>query len=450
MSGERQRVVIVGAGLAGSALAAMLGRRGVPVDVYERRADPAEIAARGGARSINLGISERGMRVLRDLGLAGTLAGRMVPMRGRAVHQSGGRLTFHPYGTHDHEILHSILRHDLNEALMDLARSHDSVRFVFHSRLSSLDLEAPKAAFVDERTGEPTVVAADVVIGADGVNSAVRREMQRGTQANFRKEFLEWGYREFAIPAPAHGEHARLEAFHVWPAANAMVVAQPNRDRSMTGTVFLPLTGEDSFATLTQPDRIVAFFDQYFPDLRSLVPDLVAQFAAKPVGHLVSVRTSPWSHADRTVLIGDACHAVYPFYGQGMNAALEDCVALDECLTEHPADLGTAFRAYEQRRRPHTDVLADLSIQQFAELRDGLRSPLFRARRQADLLLHRLFPAAWQPLYTLVSHTTTPYADALRQARRQDRLLTVAASAVAVTVAGALARGALRELGGRR
>ncbi len=449
MNGEQQRVVIVGAGPAGSALAAMLGRRGVPVDVYERRADPAEGAARGAARSINLGVSERGMRVLRDLGLAGTLAGRMVPMRGRAVHRADGRLDFHPYGTHDHEILHSILRHDLNEALLDLARSYDSVRFTFHARLSALDTEGGKAVFADERTGEQTVVAADVVIGADGVNSTVRRELQRRTQANFRREFLEWGYREFTIPAPARGgEHARREAFHVWPAAGAMVVAQPNRDGSLTGTVFLPLAGADSFATLTRPDRIAAFFGEHFPTLPGLVPDLVAQFTANPVGHLVSVRTSPWSHADRAVLIGDACHAVYPFYGQGMNAALEDCVALDACLAEHPGDPGTAFRAYEDMRRPHTDVLADLSTRQFVELRDGLRSPAFGARRRVDLLLYRLFPQAWKPLYTLVSHTATPYADALRQARRQDRLLTAAAGALAVSAA--LTGIALRRKAGRR
>ncbi|MER7129145.1 FAD-dependent oxidoreductase [Streptosporangium saharense] len=438
-----RRIIVVGAGPAGTLLSCYLARRGFQVDVYERRPDP-RLLDEDESRSINLGLSARGIRALDDLGLMETLRPLVVPMRGRAIHLPGGALPFQPYGAHEGEILHSVLRRDLITTLVDHAETQPGVRFHFGHRLVELDREAAAVRLVTEE-GEEVTAAGDAVIGADGVFSRVRAHMQRGLRADLHQEFLEWGYKELTIPAADDGSpRTRLEALHVWPGEDALIVAHPNRDNSLTGTLFLPF---ERFGEITDPERFLA---ERFPDTRELMPYLAKEFAEHPVGHLVSVRTSAWHHRDRVALIGDACHAVYPFYGQGMNSALEDCTVLDRCLGDHPDDLGAAFAAYQRLRKPHTDVLDELSKRNFVELRDRLRSPLHLARKKADLLLARLLPGRWVPLYTMVSHTTIPYGEALDRAERQDALLRGAATAAGVVLAATLALAVRRGRGGRR
>ncbi|MFJ5044122.1 FAD-dependent oxidoreductase [Streptomyces sp. NPDC088719] len=397
-------VVIVGAGMAGTMLAIRLARRGHRVDVVERRGDPR---GRSGpeAASISVGLSERGRAALRDIGLLEEALAAAVPMRGRTVHL-GGRVTHQPYGADDTEVLHAVRRHDLNIALLDAAASAPRVRLWFGQRVTGL-------AGTEVRTPDRTFPA-DLVVGADGAYSTVRAHLHRRVRAEFHLTHLDWGYREFTIPAVD-----RPEALHVWPSRRGLVVAHPNPDGSLTGTVFLPFDGDTGFSGLRDPGRAGAFLAEEFGDLTDLVPDLVTQFLAHEPGSLVSVRTAPWQH-DRVVLVGDAAHAVFPFYGQGMNAAFEDCAVLDACLAEHAP--GDALAAFEARRRPHTDVLAELSARNFVELRDRVRSPVFLARKRIDLALARLIPG-WRTLYAMVSHSSLPYGDALARARRQDRLL---------------------------
>jgi kynurenine 3-monooxygenase len=438
--GDRQshRFVIVGAGLAGSLMAVHLAARGHQVELYERRPDPRTPGAIDHGRSINLGLSQRGIGALHGVGLLDAVLPHTVPMRGRAVHRRGGGQSFQPYGTTDDQILHSIRRADLSAVLADRAASYPRVRYFFGTTFTRLDADKPVAYFTDP-DGAELRVTADAVIGADGVFSTVRQQMQHGGHADYAQEFLSWGYKEVTIPAASP-----LEALHVWPGERGLIVAHPNRDGSLTGTVFLPLDGPDSLATLRGPERIRDFFAAEFPDILGLAPELVEEFRRNPIGTLVTVRTAPWHRRDQVVLLGDAAHAVYPFYGQGMNAAFEDCAVLDACLGEHPADLGAAFAAYQHRRRRHTDVLAALSTQNFVDLRRRILSPLHGARRRADLALNRLFPKSWVPLYTMISHTTVPYADALARARRQDAVLSWlglgAAAVVAVSTYGAVRR----------
>ncbi|GAA2853623.1 NAD(P)/FAD-dependent oxidoreductase [Streptosporangium fragile] len=420
------RIVIVGAGPAGTLLACYLAGRGHRVDVYERRADP-RLLDEDESRSINLGLSARGIKALTDVGLMDRLRPLTVPMRGRAIHLPGGGAPFQPYGAHEGEILHSVLRRDLITALVDHAEARPGVTFHFRHRLVGLDRDAAAVHLVHEETGERSTVAGDAVIGADGAFSQVRAHMQHGLRADHHQEFLPWGYKELTIPVADDGSaRTRLEALHVWPGENALIVAHPNRDNSLTGTLFLPV---ERFGEITDPE---GFFRERFPDALDLMPHLAKEYAEHPVGHLVSIRTSPWHYRGRVALIGDACHAVYPFYGQGMNSALEDCTVLDRCLGDHPENPAAAFAEYQRLRKPHTDVLDELSRQNFVELRDRLRSPLHLARKKADLLLARLFPGRWMPIYTMVSHTTVPYADALARARRQDALLRGVAAAAAV------------------
>ncbi|MDP9861267.1 MULTISPECIES: FAD-dependent oxidoreductase [Streptosporangium] len=430
----RRRIIIVGAGPAGTLLACHLAGRGFQVDVYERRADP-RLLDEDESRSINLGLSARGIKALDGIGLMGTLWPLTVPMRGRAIHLRGGGAPFQPYGAHEGEILHSVLRRDLITTLIDHAETLPGVSFHFRHRLVGLDREAAVVHLVEEDTGAALTVPGTAVIGADGAFSQVRTHMQQGLRVDHHQEFLEWGYKELTIPAADDGSaRARLEALHVWPGQDALIVAHPNRDNSLTGTLFLPA---GRFAEIADPE---AFFRERFPDAIELMPHLAKEYAEHPVGHLVSIRTSLWHYRDRVALIGDACHAVYPFYGQGMNAALEDCTVLDRCVGAHPDDLGRAFAEYQRLRKPHTDVLDELSRQNFVELRERLRSPLHLARKKADLLLARLLPGRWVPLYTMISHTTIPYADALTRARRQDAILRWAG-----TAAGAAALAAVRR-----
>ncbi|HXV92956.1 MAG TPA: NAD(P)/FAD-dependent oxidoreductase [Pseudonocardia sp.] len=433
------RVAVVGAGLAGSTLAALLSERGHDVDVYELRADPRTTPSED--RSINLGISARGIRTLRRIGLWDALGPSLVPMRGRAIHRPDGRSIFTPYGTDPSEILYSVRRSELNGRLIERA---GTARFHFGMRCTGLS--GGVLSLTDTATGRTCEQRPDLVIGADGAFSAVRRFMQHGTPADYRQEFLEWGYKELTIPP---GAPIPLEALNIWPSAHGLIVAHPNADGSHTGTLFLPHDGRPSFASLDSAQAVQAFFRENFPQVPELIPDLLDQFGRRPVAHLVTVRTSPWYSGDGTVLVGDAAHAVYPFYGQGMNSSLEDCLILDDCLERHGATRAgraAALAEFQQKRKPHTDVLAELSARNFVELRDGTRSPLRLARNRADRALARLFPRTWLPLYTMVSHTTIPYAEALQRARRQDRALGIAAGTVTAAVGiGAVATVCLRR-----
>lgn len=448
------RVAIVGAGLAGSLLAILLGRRGYPVDVYERRGDP-RIGRQDEGRSINLGISARGITALRAVDLWGDLQPRLVPMRGRMIHQPEGGLRFQPYGTRADEILHSVRRNELNAVLVDRAEKQPGVRFHFGQKCVGLDRDRGELTLAEVDTGRTSTVTAEFVVGADGAFSEVRQQLQRGLPVDFRQDFMEWGYRELTVPANPDGTaRTPIEALHIWPSDRGLIVGHPNVENSVTCTVLLPLHHDParpelrSFDELDTPEAVREFFGRTFPDTLELIPDLVEQYFAHPTSYLVTIRTRPWHHQGRVVLVGDACHAIFPFYGQGMNAAFEDCLVLDECLAAHPGDRSAAFTAYEQRRKPHTDVIADLAADNFLELRDRVRSPLHVLRTHTDLTLHRLLGDLWQPLYRMISHTTVPYGDAVRRARRQNQVLGLTAglaTAGAVWAAGATVRRLLRR-----
>ena len=432
----RVDVIVIGSGLAGTLAALCLARRGHRVDVFERRSDP-RLETGPGDRSINLGLSARGMAALRDVGLLERVLATAVPMPGRMVHAADGSLSFHPYGTADHEVLYSVQRHVLNTMLIDAVLEHPDVELNFDAKLTALDVDNGIAWFVDERTGVETSAKADLIVGADGVFSVVRQHLMHGSRVDYQQEYMDWGYKELTIPAgPGGRARTHLEALHVWPGTTGLMVANPNRDGSLTCTLFLPFAGNGSFSALQTRCQVREFFRREWPDSLELIPDLVDQFIRRPVGNLVAVRTSRWHHTDKVVLIGDACHAIYPFYAQGMNAAFEDCSVLDACLAADPINRAAALDRYESIRKPNTDVLADLAKNHFLELRDRVRSPWFVARNKADLLLSRMLPGVWKPMYSMVSHTTMPYTAAVERAHRQHTLLKLAGGVTAL-VAGA-------------
>src|SRR5438270_287927 len=416
------KFILIGSGLAGGLLGAYLGRRGHDVDLYERRADPREGNIVGG-RSINLAISTRGIHALEQIGIAEEALRHAIPMRGRMIHDRSGALHFTPYDVDPQKCINSIGRAALNTTVIQAAQRYPNVRVYFDHRCTGVDLDTPVAHL---ETANRTVTAtADAVVGVDGAFSAVRKSMQ-GEIANFQydESYLAHGYKELMIP-PAPDGSWRMEknALHIWPRKSFMMIALPNPDGSFTCTLFWEFEGPRSLATTQTDDDVRRFFDEEFPDAVPLMPNLLEDFKNNPTGSLVTIRYAPWFYQDKVCLIGDAAHAVVPFYGQGMNAAFEDCVVLDECLENFPANRRRAFSEYFSRRKENADALADLAIGNFIEMRDKTASRTFRAKKNLDHLLEAALPGVYLPLYTMITFTRTPYALAAKRARIQDRIV---------------------------
>lgn len=421
-------VVLVGGGLGGSLMAILLGRAGYAVGGIEMRPDPRVGTPQGG-RSINLALSARGLHALDRVGLAGEILNLAVPMRGRMIHSQDGRTAFQPYGTSDDQVNNSVSRADLNIALLNAAERLPDVRFSFGQRFQAADLETGEVTAVDAATGAARTFQGDVVIGADGAFSAVRRQLAKQDRFDYQQAFLSHGYKELSIPPTGEGGF-RIEknALHIWPRGGFMMIALPNRDGSFTCTLFLPFEGENGFSALATEADARRFFDRHFPDAVPLMPNLAEECRTHPTGSMVTIRCRPWHRGGRVGLLGDACHAVVPFHGQGANAAFEDCLVLDDCIRRHAPDWEAAFAAFEGLRRENTDALADLSIDNFEEMKHHTGSRLFLIKKALEKGLHRLFPSRFVPLYMMISFTLIPYAEARRRARRQARALRAAAT----------------------
>jgi len=416
------KFVLVGSGLAGGLLAAYLGRRGYNVDLYERRADPREGNIVAG-RSINLAISTRGIHALERIGIAGEALRHAIPMRGRMIHDKSGTLHFAPYDVDPKKCINSIGRASLNTAVIEAAQRYANVRVHFNHKCTDVDLDEA-VCLLETETGKLTA-GGDAVIGVDGAFSAVRASMQQNIDNfQYNESYLAHGYKELTIPpGPDDSWQMEKNALHIWPRKSFMMIALPNPDGSFTCTLFWEFEGPRSFATTKTEDDVRRFFDEEFPDAVPLMPTLLEDFKNNPTGSLVTVRCAPWYYRDRLCLLGDAAHAVVPFYGQGMNAAFEDCVVLDECLEQFPNNRERAFAAYFSRRKENADALADLAIGNFIEMRDKTASRAFRAKKKLDHFLEAALPGMYLPLYTMVTFTRVPYAQAARRARLQDRIV---------------------------
>src|SRR6266516_3111489 len=413
------KFVLIGSGLAGGLLAAYLGRRGYDVDLYERRADPREVNIVGG-RSINLAISTRGIHALEQLDIADEVLRHAIPMRGRMIHDKSGGLHFAPYDVDPNKHINSIGRAALNTTVIQAAQRYPNVRVHFNHRCTDVDLTEAVCSLETEN-GQVNA-RGDAIIGVDGAFSAVRQSMQkRLEQFEYDESYLAHGYKELTIPPASDGSwRMEKEVLHIWPRKSFMMIALPNPDGSFTCTLFWEFEGPRSFATTKPDDEVCDFFREEFPDAVPLMPTLLQDFKDNPTGSLVTIRCAPWYYRNKVALVGDAAHAVVPFYGQGMNAAFEDCVVLDECLTEFPDNRERAFAKYFLKRKENADALADLAIGNFIEMRDKTASKTFRAKRKLDHLLEAALPGIYLPLYTMVTFTRIPYAEAARRARIQD------------------------------
>jgi kynurenine 3-monooxygenase len=422
MATKTSTITLIGAGLNGPLLAIGLIRRGFKVEIFERRPDmrTARISA---GRSINLALSTRGIHALSQVGLWEEMKKIIVPMKGRMIHSLKSELTFQPYGKDEAEVINSISRADLNIALMNAAEA-DGATIYFQQRCTGINLKTGALNLHDEQTGNSGTHDTSVVIGCDGSASAIRHEMLNLSRFDFSQQHLDYGYKELTIPAQATGTYAmETNALHIWPRGNHMLIALPNVDGTFACILFLPFDGADSFARLGDPEAVREFFQSRFPDAVPLMPNLTENFVANPVGSMVTVKCSPWCVGGRTLLLGDAAHAIVPFFGQGINCGFEDCTCLLDLVDKHGNDWARIFSEFERMRKINTDAIADLAVDNFIEMRDRVADARFLFRKKIELALEGRYPNLFVPKYAMVTFHRIPYSVALQRGQIQERML---------------------------
>jgi kynurenine 3-monooxygenase len=415
------RIAIVGGGPAGSLLAILLARRGLIPTVIER--SPPFAGGQAGGRSINLALAARGIAALRQGGIDAEVARLMIAMRGRMVHEAGGKQRFLIYGQRAAEEIYSVSRAALNTLLYEIAAHRHGVPYRFGETCVGVDL-ADGAPLIATADGNTRRLDADVVFAADGAGSEVRRALADAGEISATEDLLDHGYKELTITASQDGAFAlEPHALHIWPRGGFMLIALPNPDRTFTATLFLPHAGAPSFASVGA-NEVAAFFRREFADAVPLLPTLQRDYVAHSTGHLGTVHCRPWSYKDRLLLVGDAAHAIVPFHGQGMNAAFEDCVALDELVGKHGPDWRAVLAAFEAARAPNARAIAEMALENYLEMRDEVRDAKFELRAALSFELERRFSGKWVPRYSMVMfHPEIPYAEAQRRGALQARIL---------------------------
>jgi kynurenine 3-monooxygenase len=414
---------IVGAGPTGALLAILLARRGQHIELYESRPDPREIPA-GSGRSINLALADRGIHALRAAGVFDAVESALLPMRGRLIHSENRETAFQPYGQRPNEVIYSVSRHRLNQALIEAAANQPGVRLHFQHRLEGADFAANIARIRDLESDRVLAVPMQPLLATDGAGSAVRHEMAAQKLIQAGEIDLEHGYKELSIPAGPQGSfRIANDALHIWPRGNFMLIALPNDDGSFTATLFLPKQGPVSFESLSSEDAIEKFLARNFPDARELMPYAFAEFSAHPVGFLGTVSAKSWHVAGQATLIGDAAHAMVPFHGQGMNCCFEDCIEFDACIARH-ASWETVFAEFGALRKPNTDAIAAMALDNYMEMRESVADPKFQLQQALSLELERRFPQRFIPRYSMVMfHHEIPYVTAQQRGATQAAIL---------------------------
>jgi len=419
---SQNKLTLIGAGLAGSLLSIYLARRGFKVEIFERRPDMRSTEI-GAGRSINLALSARGLHALEKVGLRSRIMQIAIPMKGRMLHSLTGELNLVPYGRKESEVINSVSRAELNMQLMTAAEQY-GVQINFNKKCTGIDFENQEIKLRDEATNQQWITQTEIVIGTDGSASAIRTEMAKTLDGNFTKDDLEHGYKELTVPA-GPGAQFLLEknALHIWPRRSYMLIALPNLDGSFTCTLFFPMKGDPSFESLKTEKAVLAFFEEQFPDAIEWMPTLVEDFFSNPTGALATIRCQPWHVAHKACLLGDAAHAVVPFFGQGINCGFEDCTVLDECAEKQGDDWQKIFQEFEKLRKINTDAIAELSLGNYFEMRDQVADPKFALKKQVEFALEEKYPEKFIPKYSMVSFHRIPYSVALERGKIQETIL---------------------------
>ncbi len=420
----KKKVTIVGAGLVGSLLSIYLSKRGYKVNVFERRAD-MRLETMSAGRSINLALSDRGWRGLEGVGIADDIKKISIPMYGRFIHHKDGTNAYQPYGK-DNQAIYSVSRADINMKLMDLAEQQENVNIQFNKKCTLINRKDLAITFEDNVTKETSLSSADLLFGADGAFASSRLSIQlQSDRFEYNQHYIDCGYKELIIPAGKNGEFLLdKNSLHIWPRGSFMMIALPNPDGNFTCTLFLPFEGEKSFSNLKTDKQVEDFFKSEFSDAFTLMPTLISDFKTNATASLVTVKCFPWVFDNKIGLIGDAAHAIVPFYGQGMNCGFEDCVVLNELIEKHNDDWDIIFPEYEQLRKPDGDAIADLAIANFVEMRDKTADPKFILQKKIEAKFSQHYPDKWIPLYSMVTYSPhIRYSTALKEGQKQQKIM---------------------------
>jgi len=429
MSNLDQKITLIGAGLAGSLLALYLARRGLKVEVFEKRGDVRlenMVGASGGeGRSINLALSRRGLHALEEVGLIEEVKKSIIPMKGRCLHSISGELSFAPYGRNDTEVINSVSRNGLNALLLRALAEFPEVELHFEHRCLGYDFNTSTLSMLNTNSNQTVALHRLHVIGTDGSASALRTSMLGSGRFDFSQSYLAHSYKELTIPGK-EGFQLEPNALHIWPRGGYMMIALPNLDQSFTCTLFFPHSGKKSFESLDSPAKVLELFENEFPDALSLIPDLTGEFFSNPTGNLITVKCGPWNVKDQVLLLGDSAHAIVPFYGQGMNCAFEDCTILNQIIEQQPAErinFREVFDLFSASRKADADAIADLAMDNFIEMRDTSANPKFLLKKKVEHLLEDQYPGEFISKYSMVSFHRVPYSLALKKGRAQDEIL---------------------------
>ena len=418
----KKDITIIGAGLVGSLLSIYLSKRGYKVKAFERRGDMRQEKLSAG-RSINLALSDRGLLALEKVGLADAIKEISIPMHGRHIHNLDGSTAFQPYGK-EGQYINSVSRATLNMKLMDLAEQN-GVEIFFNHKCAEIDwkknqisFELPDSRLITHDSG--------LIFGSDGAFSAARLQHQlQHDKFDYQQYYIDCGYKELTIPKTVEGNFAmEVNALHIWPRKDYMLIALPNLDKTFTCTLFFPFSGSQSFEKLTTEKKVKEFFQKIFPDVAPLMPDYVNEFFNNPTSSLVTIKCFPWIREDKFALIGDAAHAIVPFFGQGMNCGFEDCRILDELIEQNEDNWKVILQQYQTLRKPDADAIADLAINNFTEMRDRTADPIFLLQKKIEARLHEKYPDKWVPAYSQVTFSPhIRYSEALQRGQKQEAIM---------------------------
>lgn len=419
----KKEITIIGAGLVGSLLSIYLSKRGYKVVIFERRKDMRQQKMQAG-RSINLALSDRGIKALEEVGIMDEIRKIAIPMHGRQMHNLDGTEVYQAYGK-EGQFINSVSRGELNCRLMDLAEAHN-VSIFFEHKCEEIDWSKKRIVFDDSGNGASLVHHFDLMFGSDGAYSAARLNHQlQHNRFQYQQHYIDFGYKELHIP-PADNGGFRMErnALHIWPRGNYMMIALPNTDGSFTCTLFFPFDGEPSFASLNNEEKVFEFFSTTFPDLIPLMPTLTEDYFSNPTASLVTVKCFPWIRENAFALIGDAAHAIVPFFGQGMNCGFEDCSVLNELMEQFNDDWDQILPAYQHLRKPDGDAIADLALNNFIEMRDKVADRVFLLQKKIEAQFSNNYPDKWTPAYSLVTFSkNVRYSEALSRGLYQQGIM---------------------------
>jgi kynurenine 3-monooxygenase len=419
----KKEITITGAGLVGSLLSIYLAKRGYKVSIYERRPDMRKEKLAAG-RSINLALSDRGIKALEEVGIMDEIRKIAIPMHGRQMHYADGNTPYQAYGK-EGQFINSVSRAELNCKLMDLAEAK-GVQIFFNEKCENIDWKKNEITLENAFNHQLSTINYQLLFGSDGSYSATRLAHQlQHDRFQYQQFYIDFGYKELHIPAGETGQfQLEKNALHIWPRGNYMMIALPNTDGSFTCTLFFPFEGEPSFKSLNSPEIVKAFFEKTFSDAAELMPTLVHDFFHNPTSSLVTVKCFPWIREDKFALIGDAAHAIVPFFGQGMNCGFEDCAVLNSLIEKHSDNWDIILNEYQQLRKPDADAIADLALNNFVEMRDKVADPTFLLQKKIEANFSARHPDKWTPAYSLVTfRPDVRYSEALKRGNFQQGVM---------------------------